>query len=208
MTSMTLYIKSGVLTFLSFFWVALSLFLAPNVQAAEIVQALKPAQSRVVFSLFSQLFNLSGTLSSYSGNLYLDDGDFSKSRIEVRADLSGIHLDSSPEMQLLPLDEIFRSLPSAPATFQSTKLSLVGKNLFRVEGAFVSNGKSKLVSFPMRLVSSTSDMTKIYLETKGPLKDWDRSIPLPINPQTDSGEIKAEIVFSPSAVPATNKMAR
>ena len=208
MTNMTLYIKTGLLTFLGMFWVALNLSQMPDASAAEIVQVLKPAQSRVVFSLFSQLFNLSGTLSSYSGNLYLDEGDFSKSRIEVRADLSGLHLNSSPEMQLLPLDEIFRSLPSAPATFQSTKLSLVGKNLFRVEGAFVSRGKSKLVSFPMRLVSTSSNMTKIYLETRGPLKDWDHSIPLPINPQTDSGEIKAEIVFSPSANAATNKLVR
>ncbi|MBP9837329.1 MAG: YceI family protein [Proteobacteria bacterium] len=167
-----------------------------DASAQTVVQKLDKTSSIVRFSVDSQLMKISGRLLSYVGNLKLDKKTNTPQSVSLKLDASEIHIDPNNNFQTISLDSLFKTIKDPVFSYESTKITQLSKNQYRVEGLLKRGKQTWNSSMTLKSVNVKNNSTECYFKENGPIKGIDREIPfLALGGNQLTGSIESKLVF-------------
>ncbi|MBI4752728.1 MAG: YceI family protein [Acidobacteria bacterium] len=119
--------------------------------------AIDPAHSTVGFSVeHMTVSQVTGKFTSLKGAIVHDEGDVTKSSVEVAIKAESVDTGIDGRDKHLRTADFFDVEKFPEITFKSSKVTKKGKNLF-CTGTFTMHGVSKEITIPFRLVGKVKD---------------------------------------------------
>ncbi len=127
--------------------------LASSQAFAELIDLpLSTADSSVKLQVEGPLLSAAGEVRKYSGMLSLDRADFSRSKVTIEADLSGIVLQADGQMGGLNFAPLFQRIKNPRGVFSSSSIKRLSANRYLVSGSWVRAGKTQQIELPVEIV--------------------------------------------------------
>jgi polyisoprenoid-binding protein YceI len=101
--------------------------------------------------------NVRGELGAVSGELQLDPGDVTRSRIEVSIDVRGIDTRNADRDAHLKSPDFFDVAKYPSATFSSSRIVARGADEYEVTGDFTLHGVTRPVTLAVQLTEAVAD---------------------------------------------------
>lgn len=165
---------------------------AATPQAALIRQNLIPAKSKASFTIESPLLQFDARVSDLTGFIDLDPRDITRSRVELRTNLSRLKVDASNAP--FDLEQLFAAIPSAELSFVSSAIAPVSAGKYRVSGTVRRGARTWPAHLVVNYTAPSSSRSIVTVEKSGPIEESVPESPIPITPGT-TGSVSCALTF-------------
>ena len=142
-------------------------------------QKLDTKNSSIRFRLSSGQNVLNGKFDSYQARLFLNEKDFSKSKIEFDIDISKFSLDKSEELgEIMIIKNMLQNIVFEPAKFKSEFIKKQPDGSYFVSGVVSRSGNLWEMGFYLSPESISSKKSSFKVNLKGDFSGKEFSIPL------------------------------
>lgn len=139
---------------------------------------LDPAHTRLGFAARHALVTkVHGWFDSFDGRLHLDASDATKSSVTLTIDSAGIRTNNADRDAHLRSGDFFDVERFPAITFESTRVTALGDNRYRVTGDFTAKGITRPIDLELTYEGSCVDpygQLRVGIQGSGSLKrsDW------------------------------------
>jgi polyisoprenoid-binding protein YceI len=116
---------------------------------AQDTYKIDPVHSEVSFKIRHLLAKVSGRFTKFSGDIYMDNKDASKSTVNVSIEVASLNTDNEARDKHLKSPEFFGVEQYPTITFKSTSVKEVAKGKLEVTGDFTLHGVTKRITIPI-----------------------------------------------------------
>lgn len=120
--------------------------------------------SNVGFTVRHLVTKVSGSFNEFEGSLQFDDKKPEASKVNVVVKAESIFTANQQRDQHLRSADFFDTKKYPTATFESTKVTSLGKGQFKIDGTLSLHGQTKPVSLEVEYLGTAKDM---YGNTRG-----------------------------------------
>lgn len=120
--------------------------------------------SNVGFTVRHLVTKVSGSFNEFEGNLQFDDKKPEASKVNVSVNTNSIFTANTQRDQHLRSADFFDTKKYPTATFESSKVTSLGKGQFKIDGTLTLHGQSKPVTLEVEYLGTAKDM---YGNTRG-----------------------------------------
>ena len=190
--------------------VAAALHLAAAAANAQTVQhQLDRSHSTVHFEINGNLLSLSGSFNSYSGSIAFDGPSPVPKSVRMKVDLSDVTIGQTKSLGSLNAfspEAVFRAMPNPIVNFESSKITRVAQNKYRIDGTLTRGKKQWDAHVQASVNRASQNRSEVFVNLSGALMQFARELPIfALNGANDEGQLNAHLIFigrAPAAAPA------
>lgn len=182
--------KNNLLKFLACF--SLLIITSAGPAQKDVPQKLDSKNSSIRFRLSSGQYVLNGKFDSYQARLFLNEKDFTKSKIEFDIDISKFSLDKSEELgQILLIKNMLQNVVFESAKFKSELIKKQPDGSYFVSGTVSRSGNLWEMGFYLSPEKISAKGSSFKVNLKGDFSGQEFSIPL-----SGKALVAGEVVFA------------
>lgn len=159
--------------------------------------ALEKESSHLGFNLQSTLVSLKGQFKDFSGQLELNQENFSRSKVRLSIDFSSVEIQRKADTGF-DFNQIFSVLKNQKAVFTSSEIIETGEGEYEVNGFITRGGQTWKMSLGIKPIQIDKTKSIFEVKTKGHFKDPTLGPLL-----SGVGEINSRLVFTNSSTKQT-----